>query len=138
MREGHVCDQPAAEESGGALEGPIHELIGDDHVQRRVFLLERAHGGDGEDALHAQRLQGVDVGAEVDLAGRDAMAAPVAGQEGDLAPLERPEDEDIGRRTERGLHRDLVRVRHAAHLVEAAAADDPDLRRPSAQATSRV
>ena len=129
VREGHVGDEAAAEEGRGALEGPVHELVGDDHVQRRVFLLQRAHRGHGEDALHAQRLHRVDVGPEVQLAGQQLVAAGVAREEGHAAPLQLAHHQRVGRRPN-GVSTATSRdAREALHLVEAAAADDPDLRR---------
>ena len=79
--------------------------------ERRVLLLERADRGDGEDPLHAQRLHGVDVGPEVELAGQDPVAAAVAGQERDAPAFERAHHEVVRGRAERRLHRDLAHVR---------------------------
>ena len=77
-----------------------------------------------------ERLQGEDVGLEVELAGQDAVAAPVAGQEGDAPALERAHHERGPRAAPNGVSTAISRdVREALHLVEAAAPDDPDLRR---------
>ena len=75
-------DQAFAEEGGDAAARAIEELIGDDEVERPVFFLERADRAERDDALDAQRLHAVDVGAEVEFAGRNAMAASVAREKG--------------------------------------------------------
>ena len=131
--EAHVAHEAVPEERGVALERPVHELVGDDHVERLVLLLERAHGGDGEDALHPQRLQGPEVGLEGQLGGEEAVAAGVPGEEGDRAALERPEHEGVGGLAEGRVDRDLADVLEALHLVEAAAPDDADARPRVAQ-----
>ena len=55
------------------MKGAVDELIGNDEVGGLVFFLERADGGDGDDALDAELFEGVDVGAEVQLRGQDTM-----------------------------------------------------------------
>ena len=57
-----------------------------------MLFLQRADGGDGQDALDAELLEAVDVGAEVQLAGQDAVAASVPRQEGDAAAFQRAQD----------------------------------------------
>ena len=63
VAEGDVADDAVAEEGGGAGEGAVDELVGDDEVGGLVLFLEAADGADGEDAGDAERLHGVDVGA---------------------------------------------------------------------------
>jgi hypothetical protein len=128
VAEGDVADDAFAEEGGDAMEGAIDELVGDDEVSGLVLFLERADGGDGEDALDAELFEGVDVGAEVELGGQDAMAAAVAGKEGDFAAFELAEDEGVRGRAEGRFHGFLVDVGESRHGVEPAAADDADFR----------
>ena len=78
VRERHVGHEAVAEERGLALPGAVDELVGHDHVERLVALLERADRGDGEDPLHAELLHGEHVGPEVELVGQDAVTAAVA------------------------------------------------------------
>ena len=75
------------------MEGAVDELVGNDEVGGLVLFLERTDGGDGEDALHAELLEGVDVGAEVQLGGKNAMAAAMARQEGDFAAFQFAQNE---------------------------------------------
>ena len=150
MREGHVGHQARGRRrSTRRCVRAVHELVGDHHVQRRVLLLQRAHRGHGEDALHAQRLQREDVGAEVQLGragggGRGAWR----GRKATRLPSSSPTTIASDGLPERRLRRRPRALREALHLVEAAAADDPDLgvllhpapreRRPSALSGSRA
>ncbi len=90
--EADVGDQAFAEEGGDAAAGAVEELVGDDEIERAVLFLERADGAEGEDALDAERFHAVDIGAEVQFGGRDAMAASVAREEGDVAAGEFADD----------------------------------------------
>ena len=85
------------------MKGAIDELVGHDEVGGLVLFLERADGGDGEDALDAELLEGVDVGAEVELGGQNAMAAAVAREKGDLAAFELAENERRPRASPKGV-----------------------------------
>ena len=71
--------QAVSEEGGRAEAGAVEVLVGDEEILGPELLFERADGAEGDDALDAQRLEAVNVGAEVQLRGRDAVAAPVAG-----------------------------------------------------------
>ena len=117
-------------------EGAVHELVGDHHVQGRVLLLERADRGDGEDPLHAQRLQGEDVGAEVELAGQRCGGRGRGGAgrrpSGPRACPSTKASEGGPKGVSTATSRTSV---EALHLVEAAAADDPD-GRPARCSTS--
>ncbi len=126
IAEGHVAHDAVAEEGGDAVEGAVDELVGNDEVGGLVLFLERADGGDGEDALDAELLQGVDVGAEVELGGKNAMAAAVAREKGDLAALELAENEGVGGCAEGRFHALFVNVGESGHGVKPAAADDAD------------
>ena len=70
-----------------------------------MLFLERSHGGDGEDALDAELLEAVNVGAEVQLAGQDAVAASVTREEGHAAALQRAENISLRRRAEGSFNR---------------------------------
>ncbi len=108
------------------MEGAVDELVGNDEVGGLVLFLERADGGDGEDALDAELFEGVNVGAEVELGGQDAMAAAVAREKSDLAALELAEDEGVGRRAEGRFDALFVNVGESGHGIKPAAADDAD------------
>ena len=127
VAEGDVADDAVAEEGRVSGEGAVDELVGDDEVGGLVLFLQATDGGDGEDGLvQPSGFERVDVGAEVELGGEDAVAAAVAGEEGDLPALEGAEDERVGGGAERGFDGELADVGEAGHGVEAAASDDAD------------
>ena len=84
MREADVRDQSFAEKRGDAAACAIDKLIRDHEIERLVFFLQRAHGAERENALHAQRLHAVNIGAEIQLRRRDPVPPPVPRQERDL------------------------------------------------------
>src|SRR5215207_9772136 len=130
VRERDVADDALAEEGRfvRARAGAVEELVGDDHVERRVLLLERADGRGRKYPLDAEQLHGVDVGAEGQLGRQVLVPAAVARQEGHALAFERADDEGVRRRAEWRLDRHLLHVLQLRHLVEAAAPDDPYLR----------
>src|SRR6185312_12656897 len=104
----------------------VEELIGDDDVERLVFLLEAADGARRQDPLDAEHLEAVDVGAEVQLRRQDAMPDAVPRQEGD--PLAAQRADHVRPRGIAKRRRDppLLAIGHLRHVVQAAAADDAD------------
>ena len=122
-----VGDDAFAEEGGDALFGAVVKLVGNDEVGGLVLFLERADGGDGEDALDSELFEAVNVGAEVQLGGKDAVAASVTGEEGDFASGERAEDVGVRRRAEGSFQLNFMNIGQALHGIKAAAADDADL-----------
>src|ERR1700761_5528284 len=73
---------------GGALRGAVDELIGNHELGRLMLQLERTDSGDGDDPFHTQLLHGEDIGAEVDLRGKEVMAPAMAGQKNHLPSLQ--------------------------------------------------
>ena len=78
--------------------------------------------------LHAQFLEGVDVGPEVQLRGQDAVSAPMPGQKGHLAPLQLAQHKGVGRLAKGRLHALFMHIRKSGHRVQPAAADNANLR----------
>ena len=103
-------DDAVAEKRGNAQAGPVEELVGDEEFERAQRFLQGAHGADRDDALDAQHLHGVDIGAIVDFSGQQAMAAAVAREEGDAAAFERAENEGVGGIAERRMQADFARL----------------------------
>ncbi len=99
------------------MEGAIDELVGHDEVGGLVLFFERADGGDREDALDAEFLEGVDVGAEVQFRRKNAMPAAVARQESNLAAFEFAENEGVGRVAERSFNSFFVDVGETGHGI---------------------
>ena len=117
---------PSPKKVDDAMKGAVDELVGHNEVGGLVLFLERADGGDGDDALDAELLEGIDVGAEVELGRKNAMAAAVTREESDLAAFELAENEGVRGRAEGRFDALLVDVGESGHGVEPAAADDAD------------
>ena len=88
IAKGHMAHNPLAEKCRNAMKGAVDELVGHHKIGGLVLFLERSDGRDREDALDAQLLEGVNVGAEVQLRGKDAMAAPMPRKKSHLAALQ--------------------------------------------------
>ena len=82
-----------------------------------------------DDVGHAAALQRVDIGAEIDLGGRQHVPAAVPRHEHDRLAVERAEAEFVGGRAERALDPAPLDIRQAVDLIEPAAADNADDRR---------
>ena len=85
--------QTVAEEGTPAVARQVEDLVGDDQVTGDVIVAQAAAGGDSDQALNAQRLEGVDVGAVVDLGGRDMVTDAMPGEEGNLNAIQRAGDD---------------------------------------------
>ena len=92
-----------AEERIHAVAGAIEKLVGNHELQRLVLFLQRSHGGDGNDPFHAQLLEAINIGAEIQFAGKNAVPASVTRQERHFAALQRAQDIGVGRLAERRL-----------------------------------
>ena len=125
--EGDVGDDAIAEEGGFATLGAVEELIGNEEFTGAQIFLEGADGADRDDALDAEKLHGVDIGAEIEFGGENAMAATVTGKKGDALPFQGADDEGVGGIAEGSLDANFAGVGQTAHGIEAAAADDADL-----------
>ena len=116
-----------AEERARPQEGAVDELVRHHELRRLVLFLQRAHRRHGDDALHAQQLHREQVGAKVDLARQQPMAAPMPRQKRDPAPFQLAQHQLVRRLAKRRLHGDFLCVRKARHGIEPTAADNPDL-----------
>ncbi len=128
MTKPNVCDKSIAEEGIDAMSRAIDELVRDNEIQRTVFFLQGANGGQRNDALDTKLLQTVYVGAVVQLRRHEAMSTAMAGQEGDLATGQRSQDVSVRRLAEWGVKRKLTHVGQARHGVKTASADDANFR----------
>ena len=126
VAEADVGYDAVGEEAALPRKGAVDELIGNDEVGGLVLFLQRPHSGSGQDEFDAELLEPVNIGAEVELAGRDAVAAAVTGQEGDGPAVELAYHVGVRGLAEGGVERDLAQVGDAGHGVKPAAADDAD------------
>ena len=68
------------------LLGAVEKLVDEHDVARLVFLLQRADGADADDPGDAELLHRPDVGAMIQFAGQNPVAAAVPRQEDHVAP----------------------------------------------------
>ena len=126
MRHRDVRDQALAEERALALVGAVDELVDQHEGAGRQLLLERAAGRERDQIGDAGALEHVDIGAVVDVGGRQPVALVVARQEhdrqaGDLADAQGP-----GRLAPGAFDALLAHVLQARQIVDAGAADDAE------------
>ena len=126
MRHRDMSDAAGAEEAFLAREAAVDELVDDHEMSRRQFLFQAADRGEREDVGDAEALHRVDIGAVVQPARRDFMAAAVAGQKHHLHAFEHAAEKFIRRRSPRRFHLLPARLGEALDLVQAGAADNAD------------
>jgi hypothetical protein len=64
--------------------GPVDDLVGNDDVSRTNLLPETSDGGERDDGLDPEVLEGSDVGASGNGGRRDVVVGTVTGEESDL------------------------------------------------------
>src|SRR5579863_2949633 len=75
--ESNMGDDAATKKSIHAMTGAVEELIGYHELEWLVLFLERSDGRNGDDPLDAELLESVNVGAEIELARHNSVAASV-------------------------------------------------------------
>src|SRR5215213_11778793 len=106
----------------------VKELIRNDHIERRVLFLQRADSRGRQNTLDAEQLHPIDVRTERQVGRRIPVPAPMPRQKRDLHAFERPQDESIRWVAVWRLYFYFLNIFQLRHLVEAAAANDADLR----------
>ena len=114
----------AAEKSIDAVARTIEELVRNDEIQGLVFFLQRTHGRDRDDSIDSQLFESVNVRAEIQFAGKNAVSAGVAGQECDFATFKSAANISVGGRAKRRFQAYFFYLTQAGHGVKAAAADN--------------
>ncbi len=127
MAEGDMGDAAGAEEGRFAPSRPVDELVDQDEQAGIEFGLVGTAGRKRDQIGDAGALQHVDIGAVVDLAGRNAVARPVPRQEGKAHAAEPAHGNRTRRLAERTRDRDLLRIVEADAVGEARAADHADV-----------
>ena len=133
--EPDMGDEARTEEAALAALGAVDELVDRDEIAGRQLLLERADCRDRQHVGDAATLQDVDVGAIVDLRGREPVPFPVPRDEGELDALQRPHGHRSRRLAERAGNRDVLRFVEAQAIIEPRAADHSDV--PAGHARDR-
>src|ERR1041385_4475403 len=107
-----------------ALLGAIDKLIDEHNVARTIPGLQRTDGAHTDDPVDAELFHGPDIGAMIELGWKQPMSSGVAWQEDDIASIQLPGQELVGRSTERRLNVDPFLAGEAFDLIQAASADD--------------
>ena len=125
ISKGDVGHDATAEEGmlGRAL-GAVDELIHEHDVARLELGLQRAHGADANDPLHAELLHRPEVGPVVQLARQDPVAACVARQKHHLTASQFAREKGVGRIAKGSLHLHPFLPGKAFDGIESTAADD--------------
>ena len=110
------------------MKSAIDELVGDNEIGWLVLFLQGANCRDGENALHSEFLEGVDIGPEVQLRREDAVTATVAREERNPVSFQFAENEWVRWIPKGRFDAFFVDVGKSGHRVKPAAADNPDLR----------
>ena len=71
------------------MPGTVKELVGNNKLQRFVFLFQRPYCGNRDDTFNPQLLEAINIGAKVQLSWQDAVAAAVPRQKRHFLALER-------------------------------------------------
>src|SRR4030095_5231501 len=104
----------------------IVKLRRQQYIAGRIFFLQAAHRSHRDDPADVERAERIDVGPVIEFMWQDSMAAAVSRQEINLTPTHFAADEDVRWRPERGLDLVFGRTAHLFHLIQTAAADDPN------------
>src|ERR1041384_1374590 len=128
MRKRHVRDDPFAEERRlpDSPSCAIEKLIGNPHIERRVLLLQRANRGRRKNTFDAKQLHRIDVRAEWNFSRSQTMTASMSRQESNALTFETADDERVGWGSKRSVNFNFFDRRQLGHLVETAAADNPE------------
>lgn len=126
--EAYMTNYTALKEGEGPNAfGAIDDLIRDNEVHWLDFLLQRAHGREGDDAPHTQMPQGSNVGSVGDFVRRILVVQTVSGKKGNVGAIV---GEDLDRRGGRAPRSDGVDGSNgfiALEMSESRAANDGDV-----------
>jgi hypothetical protein len=104
--------------------GAVDDLIWYHKVARLDLLLQGADGAEGDDAAHAERAEGGDVGAVRHFVRRERVVRAVAGEEGDGDRIVGEDGDGRGGSAPGGGGREGGDRGEAFEVLEAGAADD--------------
>ena len=107
-----------------AVPGTIKKLVGNHKIERLVFLLQRSHRRDRNNAFDAKLLKAVNVGAKIDLGRQKHMPSAVPREKCYLASGQGPQHISIGGLTKRGGLRHFLHIGQTGHMVKPTAANN--------------
>jgi hypothetical protein len=117
-------DNAVSEESVDPMACAIEELVGNYEIQGLVLFFQRSDCGHGDNPLDPQLFEAVNVGAEIEFAGQDAVAASVPCEEGHFAAFESTANVDVRGSAKWRLQAHFLGFAQARHRIEAATAND--------------
>jgi hypothetical protein len=117
--------------------GAVEELVNEHNVTGPVFFLQGTHGTDADKPGDAEFFHRPEIGAMIEFAGKDAVAAAMSGQKNDLASGQSAGEQIVRGRSKRGLDFDPFLAGESIKMVKAGAADDADARFRHAQIFNR-
>src|SRR6185312_6112203 len=123
MRETDVRNQTLTEKCGYAAARAVHKLIRNHEIQRLMLFLQRAYRAQQENALDAQHLHAINVGAEIQLGRRETMAPAVPRQECDFFASQLSDDIGVRRRPPGSFQTALFLRFKSGHRIQSAAAN---------------
>ncbi len=109
-------DASLSEEGFLPREGPVDELIGQNEIAGPILLLERSTCRNRNEIGHAGTFQNVDIGAVIDIARRQFMAAAVARQKTNGQSVDIGKKDIVGRCTPRAFDMAPFRMRQPGRL----------------------
>ena len=128
MRHRHMRHAACAEEGVGAMIGAVDELIDQHEGAGRQLFLEGAAGRQRDKVGDPRPLERVNIGAVVDVGGREPVALVVARQEHDGEPVDAAHAERRRGLAPWAFDALLAHVLEARQIVDARTADDPQYR----------
>ena len=126
VAHGDMGDAALAEEAFLACEAAVDELVDDDEMTGRQILAQAADRRQRDHFGAAEPLQRVDIGAVVQMAGRERMAAAVTRQEHAAHAGEAAFQQRVGRVAPGRRHAAPHFLLQPVHVIQAGAADDAD------------
>src|SRR5205823_14866759 len=113
----------------GAPTSAVIKLRRQQHISRRIFFLQTAHGCYRDDPANVQRTQRIDVGPMIDFVRQNPMATTVARQKINLTPANLSANERVRRWPEWFINVEFAGITQFFYLIETAATNDSNCRR---------
>ncbi len=113
-----------AEERVHAMPRAIDKLVGNHEIQWLVLFLQRSYRRERQNALDAELLEAMNIGAIGKFGRHQPMPAPMAREKCNLAAVECAQYVGIRRRAERRVQRQLLHIGQAGHGVQSTPTDN--------------
>ena len=104
----------------------VKKLIRNHKIHRFMFFFQRANGRDGNNPLHSQHFEAINVCAEVEFGRQNPVSASMPREKSDLASFQRTQHEGVRGLSKRGVQFDFTCFGQPGHRIKPAAADNPN------------